>query len=81
MLHSGCSRVATSYDDCAWAAPIDVDQYVAHLQFRHQICSSWEVVGRQESGVVDALDLKARSVFASKFVTQGLADDTALEVA
>lgn len=78
MVQKRNSRVSTCQDDGLRAALVDVVQYALHLDLSCEIGPSRKVVGRQQRGVINALDLEVGSILFAQFVAQRLADDSAL---
>ena len=72
-------RVSTTNNDSRRTLAVDVLEDTAHLQLRNEIGAAGEVVGGQQSSVVDTFDGEVSAVFAAELVTEGLANDGALE--
>lgn len=72
-------RVSTANNDSRRTLAVDVLEDTAHLQLSSEISTAGEVVGGQQSSVVDAFNGEVPTVFAAELVTEGLANDGTLE--
>lgn len=74
----GNVRVSTTNNGGSRALAVDVLEDTAHLELSNEIGAAGEVVGGQQSSVVDTFNGEVATVFAAELVTEGLANDGAL---
>ena len=62
-------RVATAYDDGSWALAVNVFEGAAHHAFGNKVSAAGEVVGGEESSVIDALDCEVAAVCLAELIS------------